>query len=164
VRVQNSCRRRDGTSGEIDGAMLFRNVTIAPYLTAPEVGEILGLTRGRAWALIQEGRLPAHQDDASGDWRVPLAAVLEAALAARPGRPLGRITPDPMPPEQRAKLPRRLNVRQTAAALGVTDSRVRQMLHRGQLDGERAKGVWVIRCDEVEACIARRARREREAA
>ncbi|HWB74870.1 MAG TPA: helix-turn-helix domain-containing protein [Nannocystaceae bacterium] len=136
---------------------MLRTIAIDDYLTVPDVGTILGITRGRAWALVQEGRLLAHQDQATGEWHIPLRGVLEAALNARPGRPLGRVAPEPMPAEQRAKLPRRLNVRQAAAALGVTDTRVRQMLTRGQLEGALVKGVWRIHRDDIDACIAKRA-------
>lgn len=139
--------------------MLTRTIKIDPYVTAPEIGELLGISRSRAWSLVREGRLLGEVDDATGDLRIPIRGLLEAALRAAPGRRIGRVPNEARRAAAAAvvidALPRSLTVRRVAAALGVSDSRVRQLLARDQLAGKLIRGAWRIRRADLKAYLAR---------
>lgn len=114
------------------------------YVTTKQAAEALGVTTGRVHALIRAGQLDAVK---FGRAYAVSAESVERRKKSNPGPGNpdfkepgyhGKAGKRPQPPEGH------MSVIEAAAAIGVTDARVRELVAEGVLQSVKADGrVWV---------------------
>lgn len=128
------------------------------YMTTAQAAEALGVTTARIYSLIREGKLEA---DRFGRGYAVKADSVERRKRSNPG-PGNPDFREPGYHGRPRKAPRlgdgEMRIDDAAAALGVSDARVRQLVGEGRLSARKVDGVTAVSADSVAEYAAGRRR------